>query len=74
MFRTFFGGDTSDWASPTDQHTYFRNIELWGGYSPSNMTGVPVSSGADNIPLNHWLWLVFVTTVASACLGGLLIP
>ncbi|KZS96322.1 polysaccharide lyase family 14 protein, partial [Sistotremastrum niveocremeum HHB9708] len=35
-FSTFFGGSDSSWATPSDQHTYFRNIKLWGSTAPSN--------------------------------------
>jgi len=44
-FSTFFGGSDSSWSTPTTTHTYFRNVELWGGYSPSVLTGAKVSSG-----------------------------
>ncbi|KAH8554247.1 hypothetical protein BGW37DRAFT_483991 [Umbelopsis sp. PMI_123] len=27
-FETFFGGSTSDWASPTDQYAYFKNFAM----------------------------------------------
>jgi len=36
-FSTFFGGSDSSWAPASDQHAYFRNIELWGGSAPSNL-------------------------------------
>ncbi|WWC94571.1 hypothetical protein V866_001418 [Kwoniella sp. B9012] len=29
FFSTFFGGHTSDWASPKDQYTYFRDFKMW---------------------------------------------
>ena len=28
FFSTFFGGHTADWASPRDQHTYFREFKM----------------------------------------------
>lgn len=38
VFSTFFGGEDSSWAPPTDQHAFFRNIQLWGGPKGSNDT------------------------------------
>ncbi|KAF7321304.1 Iron hydrogenase [Mycena kentingensis (nom. inval.)] len=38
-FSTFFGGADDSWATPNTVHTYFRNIELWAGSNPSNLTG-----------------------------------
>ena len=29
FFSTFFGGHTSDWASPKDQYSYFRDFGMW---------------------------------------------
>ncbi|KAK6909724.1 hypothetical protein I203_103745 [Kwoniella mangroviensis CBS 8507] len=29
FFSTFFGGHTSDWASPKDQYTYYRDFKMW---------------------------------------------
>ena len=31
MFSTFFGGSSSSWASPKDQHADFANFRLFGG-------------------------------------------
>ncbi|KAJ7462323.1 polysaccharide lyase family 14 protein [Mycena galericulata] len=45
-FSTFFGGSDSSWATPNTTHTYFRNMELWGGNSPSILTGSKVTSAA----------------------------
>ncbi|KAE9411479.1 hypothetical protein BT96DRAFT_1011285 [Gymnopus androsaceus JB14] len=39
-FSTFFGGSDDSWATPTTTHTYFRNIQLWGGADPSNGTAI----------------------------------
>ncbi|OCF75853.1 alginate lyase [Kwoniella mangroviensis CBS 8886] len=39
FFSTFFGGDDSTWATPTDQFSYFRNIQLYAGAGASNLTG-----------------------------------
>lgn len=43
-FSTFFGGDDSSWATPTQQFTYYKNIQLYGGVSASNLTGAAASS------------------------------
>ncbi|EMD37922.1 polysaccharide lyase family 14 protein [Gelatoporia subvermispora B] len=45
FFSTFFGGDDSSWATPQTVHTYFRNFQMWGSSSPSNISG-PMVSGA----------------------------
>ncbi|WVF71346.1 hypothetical protein IAT40_006149 [Kwoniella sp. CBS 6097] len=29
FFSTFFGGHTSDWASPKDQYSYFKDFKVW---------------------------------------------
>ncbi|WWC63459.1 uncharacterized protein I303_106062 [Kwoniella dejecticola CBS 10117] len=39
FFSTFFGGDDSSWATPTEQFVYFRNIQLYAGAGASNLTG-----------------------------------
>ncbi|KZS98335.1 hypothetical protein SISNIDRAFT_422157 [Sistotremastrum niveocremeum HHB9708] len=38
FFSTFFGGADSSWATPTDQHTYFRNMNIWASPAGSNLT------------------------------------
>ncbi|KAI0356288.1 hypothetical protein OH77DRAFT_1377728, partial [Trametes cingulata] len=42
-FSTFFGGSDDSWAPPLTVHAYFRNIQLYGSSSPSNLTGQKVS-------------------------------
>ncbi|KAK8854648.1 hypothetical protein IAR55_003387 [Kwoniella newhampshirensis] len=44
-FSTFFGGDDATWATPTDQFTYYRNIQLYAGVGASNLSGAAVSAG-----------------------------
>ncbi|WWC71421.1 uncharacterized protein I206_105377 [Kwoniella pini CBS 10737] len=39
FFSSFFGGDDSSWATPTDQFVYFKNIQLYAGAGASNVTG-----------------------------------
>ncbi|KAJ7647322.1 polysaccharide lyase family 14 protein [Roridomyces roridus] len=46
FFSTFFGGSDPSWATPDEQHTYFRNMQLWGGNTPSTLSGNKVSSGS----------------------------
>ncbi len=29
-FQTFFGGETDDWSTPTDQFLLFRNLQMRG--------------------------------------------
>nr|ODN94488.1 alginate lyase [Cryptococcus depauperatus CBS 7855] len=53
-FSTFFGGDGSDWATPTDQYVYFRNIALYGGLGASNLTGAAVKSAASRPATGPW--------------------
>ncbi|KAF7315650.1 hypothetical protein MIND_00080500 [Mycena indigotica] len=43
-FSTFFGGADDSWATPETTHTYFRNLQLWGGSNPSTLAGAKVSS------------------------------
>ncbi|KZV77090.1 polysaccharide lyase family 14 protein [Peniophora sp. CONT] len=71
-FSTFFGGNDESWAPDSDTHTYFRNIQLWAGTSPSNATGAKISNAAaarkasgSALPWS-WLWL------ACAALGALM--
>ena len=65
--RTFFGGDDSSWATPQTVHTYFRNIQLWGSSSPSNLTGTVVSAAAPS-SLGEARWLVVLLSGAGAVL------
>ncbi|KAJ7188249.1 polysaccharide lyase family 14 protein [Mycena filopes] len=65
-FSTFFGGSDSSWATPSSTHTYFRNIQLWGGSNPSVLTGSKVTNA--NIRLLPNL----PTSIFSALFFGLL--
>lgn len=60
FFSTFFGGDDSTWASPTDQYTYFRNIQMYAGFDASNGSGSAVSAASPRIagasPVSLWTW------------------
>ncbi|KAF9452404.1 polysaccharide lyase family 14 protein [Macrolepiota fuliginosa MF-IS2] len=63
FFSTFFGGSDQSWATPTTQHTYFRNIFLWGGSAASNLTGDPVKGAASLTSPIHLVPLTILTTV-----------
>lgn len=45
FFSTFFGGDDSSWATPTDQYLYWRNMQLYAGNGESTLAGNAVSAG-----------------------------
>ncbi|KAJ7170542.1 hypothetical protein C8R43DRAFT_979784 [Mycena crocata] len=63
-FSTFFGGSDSSWATPTATHTYFRNMELWGGFTPSVLTGAKVSSsGKTWLPLPNSIVVTLILGV-----------
>ncbi|CEJ04341.1 hypothetical protein RMCBS344292_18305 [Rhizopus microsporus] len=44
MFSTFFGGSTSNYATPVDTSTYFRNIEFSTGNTPDPVGGNTAAS------------------------------
>jgi hypothetical protein len=48
-FSTFFGGDDSSWASPSDQFTYYKNMQVFAGQGAA--TGEGAKSGADRLGL-----------------------
>ncbi|EUC64321.1 polysaccharide lyase family 14 protein [Rhizoctonia solani AG-3 Rhs1AP] len=70
FFSTFFGGEDSSWASPKEQHTYFRNIRMWGSDAPSNMTGNRVNA-ASPVAVASPVWLSAVVAIASAFAGAI---
>jgi hypothetical protein len=43
-FSTFFGGDDSTWATPTDQFSYYKNMQLFAGTGASTGKGRPSGS------------------------------
>ncbi|KZV89729.1 hypothetical protein EXIGLDRAFT_740920 [Exidia glandulosa HHB12029] len=53
-FSTFFGGSDSSWASPDEQHTYFRNIRIWSSDTPSNLPGAAVTNSAKSSAASSW--------------------
>ena len=38
-FSTFFGGDDESWATPTDQFTYYKNMQVFAGQGQSTGEG-----------------------------------
>ncbi|KAG6837734.1 hypothetical protein H0H93_003536 [Arthromyces matolae] len=50
-FSTFYGGSDSSWEPSETTHTYFRNIQLYGGSAASNLTGSVVSAADRSLPL-----------------------
>lgn len=51
-FSTFFGGYDNSWASPEDQYSYFRNIQLHAGLGAANGTGNRISAATVAQPSN----------------------
>ncbi|WWD19211.1 hypothetical protein CI109_103669 [Kwoniella shandongensis] len=69
-FSTFFGGDDSSWASPTDQFTYFRNIQLYAGAGASNLTGAAVSGASRSaVSGSSGVWGVVMGLVVLGMMG-----
>ncbi|KAF9653631.1 hypothetical protein BDM02DRAFT_3086800 [Thelephora ganbajun] len=46
FFSTFYGGSDASWAPSNTTHAYFRNVQLWGGSSASNLTGQRVNGAS----------------------------
>jgi len=59
FFSTFYGGSDASWAPSSTTHAYFRNVQLWGGSSASNLTGQKVN-GASSISPSSPLLASFV--------------
>jgi len=57
---SFFGGDDSSWATPVTTHSYLRNIRMWAGNAPSNLTGSNVSSARSLLIERCWTVCVVV--------------
>ncbi|TCD71233.1 hypothetical protein EIP91_011711 [Steccherinum ochraceum] len=70
-FSTFFGGNDASWAPNDTTHAYFRNIQLWGSSTASNLTAAsPARLGAESSPA-QWLFGLAVA-VAGALIGGVM--
>lgn len=67
-FSTFFGGDDTTWASPTDQYTYFRNMQLYGGFGAYNGTGASGSKSAAGRAVVQG-WAVGIAAMVALALG-----
>lgn len=65
-FSTFFGGYDESWATPTDQYSYFRNIQLYGGLGAANGTGNRLSGAMAARPSNIILGVAACVAVAVA--------
>ncbi|KAF8161096.1 polysaccharide lyase family 14 protein [Crassisporium funariophilum] len=66
---TFFGGSDASWSTPVTTHTYFRNIQLWGGSKASNLSGQVVRSDA---PSNRRAWTTLGLTLLAVVTGSML--
>lgn len=74
-FSTFFGGSDSSWAPPSDVNAYFRNIQLFGSSSPSNLTGSKVGAAVSSRPpsfLAAASWTAAALALAGAVFSSLL--
>ncbi|ORX38393.1 hypothetical protein BD324DRAFT_649765 [Kockovaella imperatae] len=65
FFSTFFGGSDSTWATPTEQFTYFKNIQLYAGSGESTASGQKIGS-ASSIS-SRFSMLPVVTAVVAGC-------
>jgi len=62
FFSTFYGGSDSSWAPPKDEHSYFRNFQMWGSTTPSDTPG-NIISGASHLR-SGWSGVVLALVVA----------
>ncbi|KAF9475550.1 hypothetical protein BDN70DRAFT_883606 [Pholiota conissans] len=67
-FSTFFGGSDTSWATPVTTHTFFRNVQLWGSSSSSNMTGSLVNDApaSYNLKSSMTLSLSLMTVIVAS--------
>ena len=71
-FSTFFGGNDDSWASPTQQYTYYRNIQLYAGYGASNSSGDKITSGASAVVPGNWgIFSLAIVSITAALLGSI---
>lgn len=62
----FVSGSDDSWATPNTVHSYFRNIQMWGGQNPSSLTGPVIKSSAiSQHPACFVLASIIVGTVAA---------
>ncbi|CAK9780621.1 hypothetical protein CC85DRAFT_286735 [Cutaneotrichosporon oleaginosum] len=67
-FSTFFGGYDSTWASPVQQFSYFRNMQLYAGLGAANGTGNRISAATVAQP--SILLSAVLASMAIALAGG----
>lgn len=65
-FSTFFGGYDNTWASPKQQYSYFRNMQLHAGLGAANGTGTRISAATAAQPSHILLAVVACVAVAIA--------
>lgn len=65
-FSTFFGGYDKTWASPEDQYSYFRNVQLHAGLGAANGTGNRISAATTAHPSSIVLGVAACVAVAVA--------
>lgn len=61
---TFFGGSDASWASPIDQHTYYRNIQLMAGANVATGSGKDTKSAASHTKSSGILFSLVVCFAA----------
>jgi len=61
FFSTFFGGGDSSWESPSDQHTYFKNIQLFASDNPSNLKSSALSTRSSALVIALILTAITIT-------------
>lgn len=54
-FSTFFGGDDSSWATPTDQFSYYKNIQIFAGSGAATGEGAP-SGSSRTVSMSSAAW------------------
>ncbi|WVR09442.1 hypothetical protein IAU60_006509 [Kwoniella sp. DSM 27419] len=62
-FSTFFGGNDNSWATPTQQYSYYRNIQLYAGAGSSNLTGAKASGAVEVVALGRGVLAMMVAGV-----------
>jgi hypothetical protein len=63
-FSTFFGGDDATWSTVDTTHTYFRNIQIYGGSSGSSASA-PTSTKPESVAERRtWVqWSVWISAI-----------
>ena len=58
FFSTFFGGSDSSWATPEDQYTYFRNMQLFAGTGAATGSGSKIGSAGRSLEKSPIVWAI----------------